>query len=59
MVAAGVLVFFQESHLRSFFSLLANSLPGGEIVFNTQSRLAKLGSNWGLRRLRMPATKWA
>jgi len=59
MVAAGVLVFFQESHIKSFFSWLADSLPGGQIVFNTQSRLAKLGSNWGLRRLRMTATQWA
>jgi O-methyltransferase involved in polyketide biosynthesis len=59
MVAAGVLVFFQESHLRSFFSLLANSLPGGEIVFNTQSRLVKLRSNWGMRRMGMKTTKWA
>ena len=39
LVAAGVLIFFQESELESFFSSLADGLPGAEIVFNTQSRL--------------------
>jgi O-methyltransferase involved in polyketide biosynthesis len=51
MVAAGVLIFFQESHIKSFFSSLADGLPGAEIVFNTQSRLAKLRCNWGMWRM--------
>ena len=59
MIVAGVLIFFQKSDIKSFFSSLADGLPGAEIVFNTQSRLAKLRSNWGLQRLRMTATKWA
>ncbi len=59
MIAAGVLIFFQASDLRSFFSSLADRLPGAEIVFNTQSRLAKLRSNWGMRRMGMQTTKWS
>jgi len=59
MIAAGVLIFFHESDIKSVFSSLADSLPGAEIVFNTQSRLAKLRSNWGMRRMRMETTKWA
>ncbi len=59
MIAAGVLIFFQGSDIKSFFSSLADGLPGAEIVFNTQSRLAKLRSNWGMRRLGLQTTKWA
>ncbi|HYC19257.1 MAG TPA: class I SAM-dependent methyltransferase [Candidatus Bathyarchaeia archaeon] len=59
MIAAGVLIFFHESDIKSVFSSLADSLPGAEIVFNTQSRLAKLRSNWGMQRMRMETTKWA
>ncbi|MFZ0924994.1 MAG: class I SAM-dependent methyltransferase [Halobacteriota archaeon] len=59
MIAAGVLIFFQESDIKSFFSSLADSLPGMEIVFNTQSTFAKLRSNWGMRRMGMKTTKWA
>jgi len=59
MIAAGVLIFFQESDLKSFFSSLADGLPGAEIVFNTQSRLGKWRCNWGLRKMRLTATQWA
>jgi O-methyltransferase involved in polyketide biosynthesis len=48
MIAAGVLLYFQESDIKSFFSSLADGLSGAEIVFNTQSRLAKLRCNWGM-----------
>ena len=59
MIAAGVLIYFQESHIKSFFSSLADGLSGAEIVFNAQSRLAKLRCNWGMWRMRMETTKWA
>jgi O-methyltransferase involved in polyketide biosynthesis len=59
MIAAGVLLYFQESDIKSFFSSLADGLSGAEIVFNTQSRLAKLRCNWGMWRIGMEATKWA
>ena len=59
MIAAGVLIFFQGFDIKSFFSSLADGLPGAEIVFNIQSRFAKLRSNWGMRKMGMTATKWA
>jgi len=59
MIAAGVLIYLQESAIKSFFSSLADGVSGAEIVFNTQSRSAKLRSNWGMRRMGMKTTKWA
>jgi O-methyltransferase involved in polyketide biosynthesis len=51
MISAGVLIYLQESDIKSFFSSLADGLPGAEIAFNTQSKLAMERSNWGLRRM--------
>jgi len=34
MIAGGVLMYFQESHVKQFFSLIADNLAGGEIAFD-------------------------
>ena len=39
MIAGGLLRYFEESQVRQFFSLLADNLPGGEIVFDVESKL--------------------
>jgi O-methyltransferase involved in polyketide biosynthesis len=36
-VSGAVLVYFEEAQVRTFFSLLADKLPGAEIVFNAYS----------------------
>jgi O-methyltransferase involved in polyketide biosynthesis len=61
MLAAGVLMYFEESRIRAFLSSLADSFPGAEIVFDTQSRFGKRIGDWGLRRMGMKGsmTKWA
>jgi O-methyltransferase involved in polyketide biosynthesis len=61
IVAGGVLIYFEEAQVKQFFSLLADNLHGGEIVFNVQSKLGNLISNWGLRRtgMKRATSKWA
>jgi len=39
MTAGGVLPLIQEAQVKQFFSLLADNLPGNEIVFDAQSTL--------------------
>ena len=39
MIAGGVLRYFEEAQVRQFFSLLADTLPSSEIVFDAQSTL--------------------
>jgi O-methyltransferase involved in polyketide biosynthesis len=38
MIAAGLFHYFEEAQIRQFFSLLADSFPGGEIVFDVESK---------------------
>ena len=38
MVVGGVLIYYEESQVKQFFSLLADNFPGGEIVFDAPSR---------------------
>ncbi len=61
VIAAGVLMYFEESRIRPFFIALADGFPGAELLFDTQSRFGKLVGNWGLRRMGMKGstTKWA
>jgi O-methyltransferase involved in polyketide biosynthesis len=54
MVVGGVLVYYEESQVQQFFSLLADNFPGGEIVFDAPSRkirVARLSApfKWALR----------
>jgi O-methyltransferase involved in polyketide biosynthesis len=49
LFAGGVLEWFDGSRVKQFFSLLADHFPA-EMAFNTQSRLGKIISNWGVRR---------
>jgi len=60
-IAAGVLLYFEESRIRSFFTSLANTFPSGEIVFDSLSIFGKLTGNWSLRRAGMKGStlKWA
>ena len=39
-MAAGVLFYFDATQVRPFFSSLADTLPGAEIVFDTFTKLA-------------------
>ncbi len=59
--AAGVLEYFEASRIRTFFSSLADTFPGAEIVFDAQSGFQKLFVNLGQRRRGMKGsmTKWA
>ena len=61
MVAGGVLFYFEESQVKQFFSMLADNLPGGEIVFDAIPKLSALVGNWGLWRTGIPGArvKWA
>jgi len=61
LFAVGVLEWFDRSKVMQFFSLLVDHFPTAEIAFNTQSRLGKIISNWGVRRtgVKGVATKWA
>jgi len=34
MIAGGIFMWFEESQVKQFFSMLADNFPGGEIVFN-------------------------
>ena len=61
IITAGVLMYFEESLVRTLLSSLADAFPGAEVVFDTQSPFGKLIGDWGLRRVGMhgSATKWA
>ncbi|MGB8312813.1 MAG: class I SAM-dependent methyltransferase [Halobacteriota archaeon] len=39
MVAGGVFMWFEETQVKQFFSMLADNFPSGEIVFNALSKL--------------------
>lgn len=60
MVSCGVLGFFEKSQIKQFFSSLADNFPGGELVFDTASKLGNLISNFGLRQtgVKKARTKW-
>ena len=62
MVVEGVLVYYEESQVQQFFSLLADNFPSGEIVFDAPSRkirVARLSAafKWALRDANK-ITKW-
>ena len=61
MIMGGVLFYFEECQVKQFFSILADNLPGGEIVFDAIPKLSALIVNWGLRRTGIPEArvKWA
>jgi O-methyltransferase involved in polyketide biosynthesis len=50
MIAGGVLMYFEESQVKQFFSLLADNFPGGEIIFDALSKLATFIDSLNLRR---------
>ena len=60
MISCGVLGFFEKSQVKQFFSSVADNFPGGELVFDTASKLGNLMSNWGLRQtgIKKATTKW-
>ena len=62
MAVGGVLVYYEESQVQQFFSLLADNFPGGEIVFDAPSRkirVTRLSAEfkWALRDANK-ITKW-
>jgi len=60
IVACGVLAYFKDSQIKQLFLMLADNFPGGEIVFDTSTKLGNLFSNWGLRRagMKQATTRW-
>jgi len=46
MMAGGVFMYFEESEVKQFFSMLADNFPGGEIVFDALSRLENNFGGW-------------
>ena len=60
-VAGGVLGYFDEGQVKTFFSALADNFPGAEMVFSAYSRREVSLINRSLQRLRMAhaAMKWA
>jgi O-methyltransferase involved in polyketide biosynthesis len=60
IISCGVLGFFEKSQVKQFFSSLADNFPGGELVFDTASKLGNLMSNFGLRQtgIKNATTKW-
>jgi len=61
MIAGGVLQFFEESEMKQFFSMLADSFPDGEIVFDAIPKLSAFVANWGMRKAGISEArfKWA
>jgi O-methyltransferase involved in polyketide biosynthesis len=61
MVAAAVLGYFSEDHVKTFFSALADRLPGAELVFTAYSEREVSLINRSLQRVGMTnaAMKWA
>jgi len=62
MVVGGVLVYYEESQVKQFFSLLADNFPSGEIVFDAPSRKIRVVGlsaefKWALRDANK-ITKW-
>jgi len=54
VIAGGVLMYFEESRVRQFFSLLADNFPGGEIVLDVAIKSVDLvggafAAGWGGR----------
>ena len=49
MIAEAVLLIFEESEIKQFFSMLADNFPDGEIVFDAPSKplFTLLGSDLG------------
>lgn len=42
MIACGLLRYFNETQVRQFFSLIADRLPGSEIVFDAESKSSSI-----------------
>ena len=42
MIACGLLCYFNETQVRQFFSLIADRLPGSEIVFDAESKSSSI-----------------
>jgi len=51
IVSAAVLMYFEETQVRQFFSSLADEFPGAEVVFNTYTALEASRINEALRRI--------
>jgi O-methyltransferase involved in polyketide biosynthesis len=51
IVSAAVLMYFEETQVRQFFSSLADVFPGAEMVFNTYTTLEASRINEALRRI--------
>jgi len=60
LFASGVMIYFTKAELRRLFSILADSFPGSELVFDTQSKLSAMMGNIALRRSGMGSArlKW-
>jgi O-methyltransferase involved in polyketide biosynthesis len=50
MIAAGLFHYFGEAQIRQFFSLLTDSFPSGEIVFDVESKSDKAADGSGGER---------
>jgi O-methyltransferase involved in polyketide biosynthesis len=46
MLAGGVLMYFEESHVKQFFLFLADHFPSSEIVFDAPSKLSNHFGAW-------------
>jgi len=60
-ISGGVLFYFTESEVKSFLTMFADNFPGGELAFDTVSRLAAFLANWTIKRTGMKnaVVRWA
>jgi O-methyltransferase involved in polyketide biosynthesis len=60
MMSGGVLVYFEQSQVKQFFSSLADNFPGSEIVFGAGQKLSNLIANRFFATAKMQSQfKWA
>jgi O-methyltransferase involved in polyketide biosynthesis len=50
LVASGVLIYLSRRELSRLFAVLVDAFPGGELAFDTQSKLSAVMGNIALRR---------
>jgi O-methyltransferase involved in polyketide biosynthesis len=57
LFASGVLIYFRKAELQHLFSLLVDSFPGGELAFDTQSKMSAIFGNAALRKAGMGSAR--
>jgi O-methyltransferase involved in polyketide biosynthesis len=55
--SSGVFVYLRMTELKKFLTILADSLPGAELVFDVQSRMSAYFGNFILRRVGMGSAR--